>query len=226
MPTDTFLNLQEQKQDLIIKTAIREFAENPYNVASISNIVRKTGIAKGSFYQYFEDKKDLYQTLIEIALQEKQNLLKTFPIPDPTVNLFSYLRWQFLINVIFEVKNPLLAQVSYRAFVEEVPFPEMTEELRRRGTTQFFKQLISQAILHDEVAVWVDPDMAAFYLETVFYQFGKYFIKRLGLNGKHPIEKVIFDDPQAQQLLDNLMDIIEAGINKSPVQRKEYFNKD
>jgi len=33
--------------------------------------------------------------------------------------------------------------------------------------------LISQGILHGDVAHWVDPDMAAFMLETVFYQFGK-----------------------------------------------------
>lgn len=225
MPTDTFRNLSDHKQNILIKTAIREFAAYPYDVASISNIVRKTGIAKGSFYQYFKNKKGLYQALIEIALQEKQDLLKAHPIPNPTGNIFIFLRWQFLINVIFELEKPLLAQLIYRAFVEEIPFPKMTEELRRRGTTQFFKPLIAQAILHDEVAVWVDPDVAAFYLETVFYQFGRYFIKRLGLNEKQSVDKKVFDDPEAQQLLDNLMDIIEAGIKKAPHQREEYTNK-
>jgi len=225
MPTDTFKRLPDQKKNLIIYTAVREFAEHPYDVASISNIVRKTGIAKGSFYQYFEDKQDLYLTLIEIAIHEKQNLMSAYPIPDPNGNFFSYLRWQFNVNVLFELQNPLFAQVSYRAFIEEVPFPEKTEEIRRRGTTQFFKQLIAQAILHDEVAVWVDPDVAAFYLEIVFYQFGKYFIKRLELFDKPSVEKWIFDDPEAQQLLENLMDIIKAGIQKSPEKRKEYFTK-
>ena len=59
MPKETFLNLPEEKRNRILDAAIQEFAANPYDVASISNIVRKVGIAKGSFYQYFEDKKDL-----------------------------------------------------------------------------------------------------------------------------------------------------------------------
>jgi len=226
MPSDTFNNLPEHKKNTIIQTAVREFADHPYDVASISNIVRKTGIAKGSFYQYFADKRDLYSLLIEIAFLEKQNVMNAYPISNPTGDFFTYLRWQFLINVIFELQNPLLAQVSYRAFIEEVPFPEISEKLRSRGTTQFFKQLITQAILHGDVGVWVDPDVAAFYLETVFYQYGQYFIKRMELSAEQSMDEKIFDNPESQQLLDNLMDIIEAGIKKSPEQRKEYTSKD
>jgi len=225
MPKDTFNNLSEEKRAWILKAAIKEFADNPYDVASISNIVRKTGIAKGSFYQYFEDKKDLYQTLIEKATHEKQALLSDFRMPDPTGDLFAFFRWQFLSNVIFELRQPLLAQISYRAFVEEVPFPEMIEELRRRGTTQFFRQLITQGILRGDVAVWVDPDVAAFYLETVFYQFGKYFIKRLGLSNIARPEREIFGNEEAQALLNNLMDIIEAGLKRNPDQHQNYFER-
>jgi len=219
MPKDTFFNLPQDKRQRILNIAVAEFASNPYDVASISDIVRKAGIAKGSFYQYFEDKKDLYHTLIEYATEEKRALLEKLPVPDVNGDLFSYFRYQFLANVIFEVHHPRLAQIIFRAFVEEVPFPEMTEELRRRGTTQFFKQLISQGILHGDVAHWVDPDMAAFMLETVFYQFGKYFINRLGLTNTEDLDLSLFEDDQAQQLMDNLMEIIEAGMKANPESR-------
>jgi len=226
MPKDTFNNLPEEKRNHILEIAINEFAANPYDVASISNIVRKAGIAKGSFYQYFEDKKDLYRTLIEISTDKKQALLTELPSPSPWSDLFNYLRWQFLSTVIFEIRYPDLSQITFRAFVEEVPFPEMAEELRRRGTTQFFKQMIAQGINFGEVAVWVDSDVAAFLLETVFYQFGKYFIKRLGLSESSTLDIKIFESEEAQQLIDNLMDIIEAGMKRSPKQREDYFNKD
>jgi TetR/AcrR family transcriptional regulator len=65
MPKPTFFNLTDDKRQRLIDLAIEEFAENDYDLASISKIVAQAGIAKGSFYQYFEDKKDLYQYLLE-----------------------------------------------------------------------------------------------------------------------------------------------------------------
>ena len=220
MPTDTFNNLPEQKRKRIIDLAIEEFAANPYDVASISNLVREAGIAKGSLYQYFEDKKDLYCYLIEVAANEKLQLVKDLPAPDHNAGLFGYMRWQFLSEVFFEIRHPALAQISYRAFVEGVKFPEMVEELRRRGTTQFFKQLISQGILHGEVAEWVDPDVAAFIMEIIFYQFGKYFVDRLGLTEADFLDHSIYENEEAQHLLTNLMDILEAGMKTNPQQRQ------
>jgi AcrR family transcriptional regulator len=220
MPTDTFNNLPEQKRNRIIDLAIEEFAANPYDVASISNLVREAGIAKGSLYQYFEDKKDLYCYLIEVAANEKLQLVKDLPAPDHNAGLFGYMRWQFLSEVFFEIRHPALAQISYRAFVEGVKFPEMVEELRRRGTTQFFKQLISQGILHGEVAEWVDPDVAAFIMEIIFYQFGKYFVDRLGLTEADFLDHSIYENEEAQHLLTNLMDILEAGMKTNPQQRQ------
>ena len=220
MPTETFNNLPAQKRKRIIELAIKEFATNPYDVSSISNIVRLAGIAKGSFYQYFEDKKDLYCYLIELAANEKLKLVKDLPAPDHNTGLFGYMRWQFLSEVFFEIRHPDLSQLSYRAFVEGVKFPEMVEELRRRGTTQFFKQLISQGILHGEVAEWVDPDVAAFIMEILFYQFGTYFVDRLGLTEADFVDHSIYENEEAQHLLNNLMDIVEAGMKNNPYQRE------
>lgn len=225
MPKDTFNNLPKEKRDRILDIAITEFADNPYDVASISNIVRKAGIAKGSFYQYFEDKKALYRYLIEFGSDQKLQLIKELPSPHPSMGLFGYMRWQFFSAVFFEIRRPKLAQITFRAFVEEIPFPEMREELRRRGTTQFFKQLLSQGIMHGDVAVWVDPDVAAFMMEVIFYQFGKYFVERLGLRERETIDQSIFENDEAQQLLDNLMDILEAGMKRNAQQREGLLGK-
>ena len=152
--------------------------------------------------------------------------MKELPSPSPWSDLFNYLRWQFLSTVIFEIRYPELSKITFRAFVEEVPFPEMAEELRRRGTTQFFKQMIAQGIVFGDVAVWVDSDVASFLLEIVFYQFGKYFIKRLGLTETNTHDITIFENDEAQLLINNLMDIIEAGMKRSPKQRESFYNKD
>jgi AcrR family transcriptional regulator len=214
MPKQTFLDLSEEKRGRILKTAIEEFAANPYDAASISNIVRNADIAKGSFYQYFSDKKDLYQYLIEFANAEKAQMMKGLPAPDPDTDLFGYFHWLFQSTVYFEIQFPLLARIQYRAFVEEVPFPEMVEELRRRGTTQFFKQLLSQGILQGRVSPFIDPDMGAFLLESAYYRFGPYFINRLNINRETVDIPTLFQSVEAQEMINNLLDIFKSGMQR------------
>lgn len=60
MPKETFLNLKEDKKRRILDAALREIAENGYDKASVTRIVKDAGIATGSFYQYFEDMDDLF----------------------------------------------------------------------------------------------------------------------------------------------------------------------
>jgi len=65
MPTSTFHNLSNEKKKRIIAGAMKEFKSKSLNEASISNIVKNSSISRGSFYQYFEDKNDLYLFLIK-----------------------------------------------------------------------------------------------------------------------------------------------------------------
>ena len=67
MPLKTFMNLDEKRQKEIIDTCLKEFALRPYNEVSLSRIIQKLGLAKGSFYRYFPSKRDLYEYLIEYA---------------------------------------------------------------------------------------------------------------------------------------------------------------
>jgi Transcriptional regulator len=60
MPKQTFLNLPKEKQQTLINAALKEFSRVPLNEALISNIIAEADIPRGSFYQYFENKEDLF----------------------------------------------------------------------------------------------------------------------------------------------------------------------
>jgi AcrR family transcriptional regulator len=64
MPTRTFFALPEERRSRLVREAITEFSERSYAEASLSQIAQRSRIPKGSFYQYFEDKLDLYRWLI------------------------------------------------------------------------------------------------------------------------------------------------------------------
>ncbi len=59
MPTPTFFNLSQEKKERLLKAAKKEFAHATFKDASINKIIAEAGISRGSFYMYFEDKKDL-----------------------------------------------------------------------------------------------------------------------------------------------------------------------
>lgn len=64
MPSSTFLNLPEDKQNRLMDAASREFSARPYNEASINKIIQDAGIPRGSFYMYFQDKEELFRYLV------------------------------------------------------------------------------------------------------------------------------------------------------------------
>jgi AcrR family transcriptional regulator len=70
LPKQTFFNLPEQKRKTLLEAAEREFTRVPIFEASIANIIKIANIPRGSFYQYFEDKEDLYFYLLEEKLNE------------------------------------------------------------------------------------------------------------------------------------------------------------
>lgn len=69
MPKKTFFRLRDEKQESILRAAIHEFIENGFERAKIADIAQNAGVAKGSMYQYFEDKKELFVYCAEWSLE-------------------------------------------------------------------------------------------------------------------------------------------------------------
>jgi len=72
MPKITFFNLPDDKKQTLIEAAKKEFSSVPLFDASISNIIKSAGIPRGSFYQYFEDKEDVYFFILSEYAKEKK----------------------------------------------------------------------------------------------------------------------------------------------------------
>ncbi|WP_373265649.1 TetR/AcrR family transcriptional regulator [Hungatella hathewayi] len=59
MPTERFYKLPEEKKKAIRDAAMEECIRVPFEKVSINKIIQKAGISRGSFYTYFEDKRDV-----------------------------------------------------------------------------------------------------------------------------------------------------------------------
>lgn len=90
MPSSTFFRLPEEKRQRLLTAAREEFKRTRYTEASINRIILSARIPRGSFYQYFTDKEDLfkylmgdmrdyfYNTLVRLIREGKGNL---FSVP-------------------------------------------------------------------------------------------------------------------------------------------------
>lgn len=57
-----------QRRQQILRCAADLFGEKGYHSTSISDIIRSAGIARGTFYLYFENKRALFQELVDDLL--------------------------------------------------------------------------------------------------------------------------------------------------------------
>ena len=214
MPKQTFFNLPPDKRQNFLEIAIEEFAENDYQNASISRIVARAQIAKGSFYQYFENKEALYCYLLDLGLQQKAQFLKTAP-PDPEMDIFAYLRWLVQAGVRFELTNPKLSQIGYRAAKNDT-LPDNFRQQARQGVGAFFAQLVAQGKRQGDIAADVDEDLAAFIFNIIFTELGTYMLKRLPVDESAvPADgRSRFDSPEAEAIFDQVLRILESGIRR------------
>jgi AcrR family transcriptional regulator len=112
MPTDTFFALPAERRGRLVREAIAEFADKPFAEASLSRIARASRIPKGSFYQYFADKLDLYRWLLtdEVPRRKREYLGSERPR-----DFWSDLETMIERGLGFLVEHPQLARLSAAA---------------------------------------------------------------------------------------------------------------
>jgi len=68
MSRPRFDKLEPGKRQRLLESAAEEFAAKGYDGASLNRILAASGISKSSLYYYFDDKADLFTTLVEQSL--------------------------------------------------------------------------------------------------------------------------------------------------------------
>jgi len=185
MPNPTFFNLPAEKRQQITDIAITEFAEHPYRSASISRIVAQAGIAKGSFYQYFAGKEDLYAYLLDLLVEKKSEFF-SLERPDPQQEgIFAYLRWIAEIGTQFEWAYPELSRIGYRAFYLG-EYPAAFTERANQTAAVFYTQLIELGKQQGDIAPSVDTELAAFLFNTILSNLPAFLLQRLP-EGEKPL---------------------------------------
>lgn len=76
MPTVTWARVDPSRRAAVIEAAEAEFAAHGFSGGSLNVIARRARVAKGSLFQYFADKRDLYAFVADVASQRVRSYLE------------------------------------------------------------------------------------------------------------------------------------------------------
>ncbi|MED4016000.1 TetR family transcriptional regulator [Sutcliffiella cohnii] len=203
MPKQTFFNLPEHKKKKLLESAEMEFARVPLFEASIANIIRMAGISRGSFYQYFEDKDDIYIYLVDekvktaiiyfIGLLEKHN----GDLIEALTEMYYYFLYSFSDE---EEKHLLRNALLFTTYRVESSFTSMLEKYLQN---EHFK-LVEGLINKDRLNISEDKDLLHIFKLVS------------GLAFNNLIEKTVkgLTDEEAMESFKRSMYLIKHGIYK------------
>ena len=215
MPKQTFLNLPEEKRNTIIHAAIEEFAEYGLENASTNRIVANSGISKGSFYQYFEDKQDVFMYLLTVLEHEKMEYFKGKHPPSTNMDTFGYFRWMIKTGMEFNTSHPMLTQAISRVMFGEGMYYGNTFADVRERTAQGLRAMIEQAVANGEVDPSVDVDLAVMIMETWSNTISSYILNE-GMKQKDIMKWV--RSAKTQERIDKMLYVMEYGLRKTESQ--------
>lgn len=129
MPKKTFFNLPEEKKKKILKSADKEFSRVPIEKVSIQNIIEQAEIPRGSFYQYFEDKEDLFDYMMNIKIGDvEKKINEMIKKEDGNIIKICINMYDQMIQMGKERKNNKF-------------FKQIVENVRTRDNLMFIKKV-------------------------------------------------------------------------------------
>jgi AcrR family transcriptional regulator len=98
-----------QNRAAILAAARRVFAELGYDAAGVRDVIRRTNLASGTFYNYFPDKEAVFRAIVDESAQEIRRRLREARTGASTLEEFvgdAYRAWfEFLVEdeLMFEL---------------------------------------------------------------------------------------------------------------------------
>lgn len=165
MPQPTFFRLPDERRQRLVDEAVVEFAERSYHEASLSEIARRSRIPKGSFYQYFDGKLDLYRWLItEEAPRRKRAFLGEAGSGDFWSRLETFVER----GVAFLVEHPRFARLSAAAAdpSADAEVRELHGAICEAGIAEL-RALLERGMAEGAITRTIEVDVAARFVSSI-----------------------------------------------------------
>lgn len=114
---DRFFLLDETRQEQILNSGYKAFAQNTYKKTSMSLVADEARISKSLLFHYFINKKELYLYLYKRAVELINEALST-EFESRNMDFFDLLQIYMKNKIRIFYRNPYLIQFFNRAYYE------------------------------------------------------------------------------------------------------------
>ena len=87
-------------KEKILHTALRLFARNGYEAASVSDIAGELGMTKGALYKHYKNKREIFNSIVERMYQVDAERAKKYEVPEETFAQSPYAYRQVAMDKI------------------------------------------------------------------------------------------------------------------------------
>ncbi|MBI1744569.1 TetR/AcrR family transcriptional regulator [Candidatus Acetothermia bacterium] len=106
---------KETRREQLLEAAIKVFARHGYRSTSIDDIIKEANVARGTFYLYFEGKKEIFLAVIDYYFEKLQALFEETSQKKITPkNYRQQLREILMTRLGFFVQHRDLAKIIFR----------------------------------------------------------------------------------------------------------------
>lgn len=216
MPTQTFFNLPDEKRERIIQAALQEFAVYPFDKASIARIIDQAGIPRGSFYQYFENLKDLYKYIFNLAVEQKIQYFEA-KVPDwhgEGFDFFNTLHRLFLVGIEFAREYPELLALGDR-FIKDNNLQLREEVLAEQNpkSLNIYSEMLRKGYELGQLDPTTDFTAALLTMQALHTAFTDAYLA-LSQGSK----ELILEDSRYLDLVDKILYLFAQGLKNKSVK--------
>ncbi len=175
MPKETFYNLPESKQTAVFKAAVQEFSTQKYSDASINQIVKSAGIPRGSFYQYFNDKADVFVFILEKISAQIKAVEQKNAVDDSDCDALTQFAKKLASTIELNGSNPEYVRITIMQSKETDPFVKKFFELQeehKQAVINLFEQDKKRGLIREDVDAAAVIDMVYLLSKEAFYAMG------------------------------------------------------
>jgi AcrR family transcriptional regulator len=190
---------KEDSRLLILQAAFAAFSENGYDKTSMDDIVRRSGLSKGTLYWHFKNKHDLLLATINMVMAEvTQSTEAVVNAEGPAID-----RFRRLFNESFDalMTNENLIGLIANFFFQSSQSPEAQQIMRQAydAYINLLERLIHQGIESGEFRP-VDARMVAIML--------------LGAGDGIAFQSLLKPDWDVEVVIQTFLDLAIAGLKK------------
>ena len=197
-----------------MRVAISKFSSLGYEKSNMGDIAKTAGVAKGSMYQYFENKKELFLYSIQWCidlLMKKYN--KYITVSDENINIFDYL-YESSREIIVQMREEREAVI----FIQEVFLGRYKNVLDEsmdyilKASDQYVLNFIRQGKKNGYIREDLDDKLLCLYVTGVSFKFKEYIMNRAKNMGQEIIDEP-FDEYEKE--IKSIIELIKNGMGRN-----------